>query len=223
MDHQQALDTKASERYLLGEMSEPERFAFEAHYFACQECGEDVRAGAAMARGIKAVCAGDAAAETAAAVPGRDEPRRGWFGWLSPAALVPTAVALGLAFVTGYQALIVVPSLRHATSSVAASAIVLRAAARGEEPVVAVDRTSSVSVLAMDVNLVEPGAGLSWELTPADGSNRIAGVAQAPPPGAQLLLVVHNRDFRQAGRWTVVLRAAHGAEVGRYQLTVQLK
>ena len=37
MQHQQALATKASERYLLGEMSELERFDFEAHYFDCPE------------------------------------------------------------------------------------------------------------------------------------------------------------------------------------------
>jgi anti-sigma factor RsiW len=61
MHHQNALATKASERYLLGEMDEPERFEFEAHYFDCPACAEDVRTGVAMARGIKAVCAEDAA------------------------------------------------------------------------------------------------------------------------------------------------------------------
>src|SRR6185436_20143281 len=43
MTHQQAIDGMASERYLLDEMSEPERFEFEAHYFDCPECAEDVR------------------------------------------------------------------------------------------------------------------------------------------------------------------------------------
>ena len=51
MQHQQALANKASERYLLGEMSEPERFDFEAHYFDCPACADDVRAGVALARG----------------------------------------------------------------------------------------------------------------------------------------------------------------------------
>ena len=43
MTHQQAVDTLASERYLLDEMREPERFEFEAHYFDCEECAEEVR------------------------------------------------------------------------------------------------------------------------------------------------------------------------------------
>jgi hypothetical protein len=52
MDHRNAVSSNASERYLLGEMSEPERFAFEAHYFDCLECAADVRAGAVLARGV---------------------------------------------------------------------------------------------------------------------------------------------------------------------------
>src|SRR6185436_9398925 len=45
MTHQQALDGLASERYLLDEMTEVERFDFEAHYFDCMDCAEDVRLG----------------------------------------------------------------------------------------------------------------------------------------------------------------------------------
>ena len=45
MTHQQAIDGMASERYLLDEMSEVERFEFEAHYFDCAECADDVRLG----------------------------------------------------------------------------------------------------------------------------------------------------------------------------------
>ena len=54
MTHQQAVDTLASERYLLDEMSELERHAFEDHYFSCGECAEDVRAGAVMREGVQA-------------------------------------------------------------------------------------------------------------------------------------------------------------------------
>ena len=95
MHHQNALATKASERYLLGEMDEPERFEFEAHYFDCPACAEDVRTGVAMARGIKAVCAEDSALRPHISVV-REVPRRGWFSWLSPASLVPSDSGLGV-------------------------------------------------------------------------------------------------------------------------------
>ena len=96
MEHHTALTTKASERYLLGEMSEPERFDFEAHYFDCADCAEDVRTGAALARGIKAVCAEDAALRPQTSVVA-ESPRGRWFSWLSFPVLAPSALALAFA------------------------------------------------------------------------------------------------------------------------------
>lgn len=42
MDHLEAKNAKLLERYLLGEMAEPERGAFEEHYFSCAVCAEEV-------------------------------------------------------------------------------------------------------------------------------------------------------------------------------------
>ena len=102
MDHREAQDTKASERYLLGELSELERFAFEEHYFECRECAEDVRAGAAMARGIRAL-AREGTREVAASP-------RWWKGWMP--VLAPSMAACALACIAGYQALVTIPGLR---------------------------------------------------------------------------------------------------------------
>src|SRR5215831_1484432 len=121
MDHRQAESTKAPERYLLGEMSEPERFDFESHYFECDECAADVRAGDVVARGVKVVCA-----EQPVSVPAPAK-GRGWFDWLTPSAMAPTAVAAGLAVVAAYQALVLIPDLRWSTG--AEAPVVLRAAA----------------------------------------------------------------------------------------------
>ncbi|MGE5322583.1 MAG: hypothetical protein ACM3SW_06965, partial [Actinomycetota bacterium] len=45
MNHQQALDEHATERYLLREMTAEERRAFEEHYLDCAECLEAVTFG----------------------------------------------------------------------------------------------------------------------------------------------------------------------------------
>lgn len=45
MNHQEAENTKATERYLLREMTEQERQAFEEHYLDCPECLEGVTFG----------------------------------------------------------------------------------------------------------------------------------------------------------------------------------
>src|SRR5215831_13224629 len=125
MDHRQAESTKAPERYLLGEMSEPERFDFESHYFDCDECAADVRAGDVLARGVKVVCAEQ---PVSAPAPAKG---RGWFDWLTPSAMAPTAVAAGLAVVAAYQGWIMIPMLRSQTGTRAMAPVVLRAEARG--------------------------------------------------------------------------------------------
>ena len=54
MTHQQAVDRHAVERYLLDEMPEIERYAFEEHLFDCEMCADDVRIGAVMREGVEA-------------------------------------------------------------------------------------------------------------------------------------------------------------------------
>lgn len=46
MNHQEAENTKATERYLLREMTDDERTAFEDHYLGCAQCLESVTFGA---------------------------------------------------------------------------------------------------------------------------------------------------------------------------------
>jgi hypothetical protein len=46
MNHQEAENTKATERYLLREMTNEERMAFEEHYLECAQCLEAVTFGA---------------------------------------------------------------------------------------------------------------------------------------------------------------------------------
>lgn len=45
IDHQQAIKNMMAERYLLGELSEADLEAYEAHLFDCQICFDQVRAG----------------------------------------------------------------------------------------------------------------------------------------------------------------------------------
>ena len=51
MDHETAVQTKATERYFLGEITGADREGFEEHFFLCQECADDVRAMTAFASG----------------------------------------------------------------------------------------------------------------------------------------------------------------------------
>jgi len=220
MQHQQALATKAAERYLLDEMSEPERLEFEAHYFDCPACAGDVRTGAALARGVKAVCAEDAALRPHTSVV-REMTQSGWFSWLSPAALVPSSAAVALGCLAAWQAFVVIPPLRWAGSPQALSPIVLRAAARGEEQTLAIRRDHAVSLLSLDVNSAGPGVPLTYEVIAPGGATRHRGAAQAPPAGSPLIVVLPNGAIRESGAWVLLLRNQQGAEIARYPFSVQ--
>jgi hypothetical protein len=219
MQHQQALATKASERYLLGEMSEVERFAFEAHYFDCPSCAEDVRTGDALARGIKAVCAEDASLRPHTAVV-QERPRRGWLSWLSPAALVPSTAAIGLGCLAAWQGLVLIPSLRWASSPQALSPIALRAAARGEEQALIVHRDQPVSALSLDINAADPGTALTYDLVAPGGAIIFNKPTTVPPAGSPLVLFLPTKAIREPGSWTLRLRK-QGAEIASYPFTVQ--
>ena len=219
MDHREARETRATERYLLGEMDEPERFAFESHYFECEECAEDVRVADALTRGVKAVGEEDARRNV---VP-REERRSGWLAWLAPAALAPSAVACGLAVVAAYQGWVVIPALRWQTGSRAMAPMVLRAAARGEEQALEIRRDQPVSLLSLDVNGPDPATPLTYELIAPGGEVRISNPTQAPPLGSPLIVVLANTQIRQPGAWVLVLRTQKGAEVARYPFQVQVK
>jgi hypothetical protein len=220
MDHRQAQSTNAVERYLLGEMNEPERFEFESHFFECEDCAGDVRAVHALAKGVRVVCAEEPVPvreHTPSSVSSaRAAPRSGWFGWMTP------AFAAGLAVVAAYQGLIIIPGLRSQTGSRAMAPVPLRAAARGDEQTVEILRDQPITLLQLDVNNADPGAPLTYEMT-GPGAARIASSTKAPPLGLPLVVILNNTDFSGPGYWTLVLRDNKGTEVSRYPFSVQIK
>ena len=93
MDHNEAQQSQAVERYILNEMSADERDGFEEHYFDCRVCGEDVAAG------VKLLATGRRVAqESPTVVP---MPRR-WTAWLpSVAAAALLLITIGIGLPTG--------------------------------------------------------------------------------------------------------------------------
>ena len=55
MDHNEALQLQAVEKYVLGELPPPLRDEFEGHFFECQECALDVMAAAEFVDNVRAV------------------------------------------------------------------------------------------------------------------------------------------------------------------------
>lgn len=113
MDHEMAVKEKMTERYLLKELDQAERAAFEEHFFGCRDCAYDVRAGAAFIGRSKEILK-QSDAPSAAKVPRTSSAGTGW-GWLRPAFAVPVLAALLV--VVGYQNFVQMPKLRAGVNS----------------------------------------------------------------------------------------------------------
>jgi Putative zinc-finger len=118
MEHLDAVQTMAVERYLLDELSPELREQFEEHVFDCPECSLDLRAGAAFVEEAKLQL--PALVSSAPAAGLKPAPRKtDWFAWLRPFLTRP-AYALpafaALLVVIGYQNLATIPALRSAAA-----------------------------------------------------------------------------------------------------------
>lgn len=91
MEHTEATETHATERYLLGELTPAEIDAFEEHYFDCPECTDDVRAGMLFMEGGRQLVREKAAAPVAQIAEHR---RRRWPLWVPNAAAAVMTFAL---------------------------------------------------------------------------------------------------------------------------------
>jgi hypothetical protein len=114
MDHAEALQQKATERYLLDELDPDGKDQFEEHLFDCQECALDVRAAAMFVEQSK-IALGETSAVAAPArvrVPAPGIPK--WMLWFRPQLVVPVLAIL--LTVVMYQDLVTVPHLTAALS-----------------------------------------------------------------------------------------------------------
>src|SRR6185436_16132166 len=141
MDHRQAIATHAAERYLLNELNDADRNAFEDHYFTCVTCAEDVKAGAQMQQGIRGGMLDKAGvAQSAKVIPIQSRRRS------TMSVVMPWAIAATLALVAGYQALFVVPALRQdSLEAGAAVPVLLKPASRGELATVTLSRAGVIA------------------------------------------------------------------------------
>jgi hypothetical protein len=103
MDHQDAVRRGVIEKYLLDEISQPERGEFEAHFFDCQECAEEMRTTAAFLAGARMELR-----RTHVAQPVRVVAKKPWVDILRRPAVAAPAFAL-LLLIVAYQTIMILP------------------------------------------------------------------------------------------------------------------
>jgi hypothetical protein len=187
MDHSEAVNLMAAEKYLLGELEPDVRDAFEEHFFDCPECAFDIRTGMAFVDEAKAQLPGIAAAESARVAPITTEPirresteaspraekRPSWWRGLFTTPAFAAPVFATLLLVIGYQNLVTYPALRtEATEPRVLPAISLHGGTRaGGSTVIEADRKQGVSVL---VDLPEAQGYSSFAVDLYDAQGKLA-------------------------------------------------
>jgi hypothetical protein len=176
MDHGEALQMMAAERYLLDELTQEERDAFELHLFGCQECALDIRAGAAFIQEAKTQLTElepkVSASPSASPVPAKPEQKKKRWSFLwQPAFAMPAFAAL-LA-VIAFQNVSTIPSLRKsATEPRVLYSNPIHIGTRGDaHTVVQADRNQG---LALSIGLPQSSSYSSFVFELADSSGRKA-------------------------------------------------
>jgi len=220
MQHEEAVRTGLTEKYLMDELTPDVRDQFEEHLFDCQECATDLRAAAAFLEHSKVVLSEQPAASTP--VPARTQPKRGWLSWLTPAFAAP-ALAILLAAVA-YQSLraphtgTVSPSLVRTVSLITANT------RGGSAPVVEIARETPFIVF-VDVP-PQPGF-VSYAAELYDSSGTKQWSFPVSPASINETLAIQIPGVPTEGTYTLAVRGANdngdGVEVARYPFNVRLK
>jgi len=202
MDHLQAVNTLAGERYLLDEMTHAERDEFEEHFFSCRDCAEDLRAGAIMVDGVRSgLISQGAVARAPLKFPPQGTPSPRW----RLSVVLPWAVAASFALATGYLT-VQIPR----PGPVVLTPATLRPATRGQETTVS-PGAGGIVTLAVDLSGAAFKDALRYELLRDGGSILASGNAIAPLAGGPLLLSIPSSLLEPEGHY--ILRV-HGSGAG---------
>jgi hypothetical protein len=159
MDHKEAVETMAAQRYVLDEMTPEDQDAFEEHFFGCAECAAAVKDTETIADTLR----------SEKNVVKKFAPRKLQTRWLAAAA------SIALIAILGYQNLFTIPHLRRETEVARSPRIVasyfLRAQSRASEEPMTVNGSEPFT---LDFDVVPPPNARTYvEVVDAAGSVRI--------------------------------------------------
>ncbi len=204
MDHSEAVQLRATEKYLLGELPTDQREAFEEHFFTCTECAHDVKAAAVLIDNARSVLR-DVPVPARNLQPARE---KAWWGWFQPA--WGLAAAAAILAVVGYQNLVTIPHLKTEM-----------AAATTPQALTSFNLTTAGSRGAMESQPIIPAAKSSsfYIDIPASDSFAYYSAAVETDSGGRKFAVPVSRE--QAKDPVQILLPANTLTPGNYMLVVR--
>lgn len=231
MEHQEAIQLRATERYLLGDLAGDIREQFEEHYFSCVECARDVEAGAAFIDAAREMLAKDSPVETVT-LKQKAQPRR-WFNvFLRPAVAVPVMATLLVAAV--YQNAYVIPRMRGELAEANAPRVLqwhslIAENSRGGEPMTITAPPNTDFGLFLDIPPEKHFPAYTCDFETQSGSPEFSIRVSANQAAQNLQLLIPSSRLGP-GKHVLVVRgaeaqtasAANESEVARFEFTLEL-
>jgi hypothetical protein len=210
MSHEQAISKQAAERYVLAQLSQEEREAFEGHYFDCPACFEQIKLGAEFLRHTRDVL--------------DPEPEKGWLArtlgdlWRPAPAFVSAMMLLAVGGGVYQGAQLAQERKPHVVVG-----SFLPGAVKGLEKSVAVSRTSPLS---LEVS-VKPGDSFTayQGRIVSELGQTVYTFPVSIPADKYSVWVGLRADSLKAGKYSVVIEGighdGSASEVGRGSLNLQ--
>jgi hypothetical protein len=200
MEHSEATESMASARYLLGELTDEERNAFEEHYFGCGECAADVRSGSSMIDSIRSN-------RSVAAAPPK---RLSYLPWL-----VAAAASIAAAFFGIQNTALKQDSAPHVLRSYS----LLTAGTRGANETVIQDPNNPF-VLFVDIPPDPPHTQYRVDIVDSSG-RAVVSVPVSTEEARDTVTVYVPPGLLQSGKYTVVTTGGSSSTLTRAPLTVR--
>jgi hypothetical protein len=235
MEHPQAIQLKAAERYVLGELPSDLREQYEEHFFSCVKCAEELSLAAAFVENSRAAM-GSEPVMPPVRLPVREAQGPAGSGWLGaflrPSFAVPVFAALLL--LVAYQTFLVIPQLKgRATQSVAALATaapqalasfsLITADSRGGEPLTVAVAPGQPFSLYFDIPPDGHYSSYICEIVNSAGVTEFALNISAEQAKNAVQLLIPSSSLA-TGKHLVVVRGlgtqGSATEVARYPFTL---
>ncbi|HWA93170.1 MAG TPA: zf-HC2 domain-containing protein [Terracidiphilus sp.] len=210
MDHNEAIQTMAVERYLLNELPSELRDEFEEHLFDCPECAMDLRTGAVFVKETReclpTLAESKPSIGTPVLVTSPSPRKKNWF--FSLQALTVPAFAALLAIV-GYQNLSTIPHLRTAAEQPRILPWTsIHAGTRGGAATPLNASRSGGAVLLIDLPQESGYTSYAFDLLNSEGKliwNRTEAVPGINNPNANTLSLLIPGSGLQQGSYTLTI------------------
>jgi hypothetical protein len=219
MDHLDADQMHAVERYMLGDLSVSEVEEYERHFFDCPQCSEELRALTIFQENARAVFAEQDLAPVPAGVTVPESAASWWRGF-SPFWYRQWAVALGALLIgifAGYVA------FRSSERAQAISMFPIYSEARGEETVVSPAAGSKFYLLYLDTSWEGVYTQYRAELRDASGTEKTT--IPATPTGDTISMLIPTHQLA-AGKYVLVVMgsgAGKETELARFPFTLRFQ